>query len=87
MWLPPRATAQSPAAPRVPLKDPLPKIDSILIDQDRRLAVINGRQLAVGDAVGSRVVLQIEQDAVVFREPSGLAVRVELRPRTPVGKM
>jgi hypothetical protein len=81
MWLPPTGAAELPAARRIPLKDPLPKLDSILIDQDRRLAVINGKPVGVGESVGPRVVLRVEQDAVVFREPSGLAVRVELRPR------
>jgi hypothetical protein len=81
MWLPPTGTTPLPAARRIPLKDPLPKLDSILIDQDRRVAVISGRRVGVGDPVGPRVVLRVEQDAIVLREPSGLAVRVELRPR------
>jgi hypothetical protein len=85
MWLPPTGTPPSPAARRIPLKDALPKLDSILIDQDRRLAVINGTRVGVGDSVGPRTVLRVEQDAVVLREPSGLAVRVELRPKARGG--
>jgi hypothetical protein len=63
----------------VPLKDPLPRVDSILIDQDRRLAIVDGAIVTVGDAVGPRVVVQIERNAVILREPSGLVVRVTVR--------
>lgn len=77
--LPPARTASR--ARQVPLKDPLPSVDSILIDQERRLAIVDGAVAAVGDTVGPRVVVQIERDAVVLREPSGLLVRVSLRSR------
>jgi hypothetical protein len=73
--------AAGPAGRPVPLKDPLPKVDSILIDQDRQLAIVDGAIVAVGDAVGPRVVVQIERNAVILREPSGLVVRVTIRPR------
>jgi hypothetical protein len=63
----------------------LPKVDGILIDQERRLAIIEGAVVAVGDPVGSRVIAQIERDAVVLREPSGLLVRVVLRARQESG--
>lgn len=71
-----------PTGPRLtPLKDPLPKIESILIDEDRRLAIVDGGIVGVGDAVGPRVVTGIDRDGVVFREPSGLVIRVRLRSR------
>lgn len=82
----PDAPVPPPAPPRerpriqVPLKDRLPRVDSILIDQERRLAIIDGEIVSVGDAVGQRVVAQIETRFVILREPSGLAVRVSLRP-------
>jgi hypothetical protein len=63
----------------VPLKEPLPRLDSILIDQDRRLAVIGGVVVHAGDSVGSRVVAHIARDGVLLREPSGLVVRLPLR--------
>lgn len=66
-------------ARQAPLKEPLPKVDSILIDQDRRLALIDGAIVGVGDSIGSRVVVQIDRDSVVLREPSGRIVRVRLR--------
>jgi len=57
----------------------LPRIDTVLIDQDRRLALVDGGVVAVGDAIGSRVVVGIERDAIVLREPSGRTVKVRVR--------
>jgi hypothetical protein len=74
----PRTSSQSRPAP---LSDPVPKLDSILIDQDRRLAILDGALGEVGSQVGQRVIVQIERDAVVLREPSGVLVRVPLRSR------
>jgi hypothetical protein len=68
---------------QVLLKDPLPHVDSILIDQERRLAIIDGVVVGLGDAVGLRNVIQIEGDAVFLREPSGLVIRVHLRRKLP----
>lgn len=74
------APGRSTAKAAAPLKDPLPKVDSILIDQDRRLAIVDGVVVAVGDSLGARVVVAITRDGLVLREPSGLAVKVPLRP-------
>ena len=71
------APAQPPPVPL--LREPLPRIDTVLIDQDRRLALVDGGVVKVGDAIGARVVVGIEQDAVVLREPSGRTVRVRVR--------
>ena len=71
--------ASRASRPPMPLGGPLPKVDSILIDQERRLAIVDGTIVMVGDAVGPRVVVQIDRDAVVLREPSGVSVRVALR--------
>lgn len=76
--------SRTPNRRQVPLKDPLPKVDSVLIDQDRRLAIIDGVIVAVGDAVGPRVVVQIDRDFVVLREPSGLSVRIPVRSRMTI---
>jgi hypothetical protein len=59
---------------------PLPRIDSILIDHNRRLAVIGGAIVRVGDAVGPRVVVDIQPTSIVLREPSGRRVVVRLGP-------
>jgi hypothetical protein len=60
------------------LDDPLPQISAILASSDRPFAMINGRVVTVGDRVGQRVVTAIEPRTVVFREPSGVQVRVGL---------
>jgi predicted amidohydrolase len=60
----------------------MPRVDSILIDQERRLAIIDGAIVTIGDVVGPRVVEQIDRNGVVLREPSGLSVRVGLRGKT-----
>lgn len=74
---PPRSEERRQA----PLNDPLPKVDSILTDQERRLAIIDGVVAGVGDQVGPRVIVQIERETVVLKEPSGLLVRVTMRSR------
>jgi hypothetical protein len=63
----------------VPLKDAVPSVDSILVSQDRRLAIVEGRILSVGDRLGPRVLADIERDAVVLQEPSGHRIRILLR--------
>ena len=62
-----------------PLDEPLPAVDSILIDQERRLALIDGSIVGIGDSVGLRTIVQIERNAVILREPSGLFVRASVR--------
>ncbi|MCA1562430.1 MAG: hypothetical protein LC753_01690 [Acidobacteria bacterium] len=70
-----------PVALPVPLKTPVPAVNSILVSPDRRLAVLDGAIVGVGDAVGLRVVVQIEPEAVILREPSGHLIRVSIRGR------
>ncbi len=72
---PPGRVSRAPVA----LTEPLPVVDSILVDRNRRLAVIGRSVVAVGDRVGSRTVARIEPDFVELREPSGLLVRVPIR--------
>lgn len=75
----PSPATLTPDARQAPIKNPLPKVDSILIDQDRRLALIDGAIVGVGDTIGGRVVVQIDRDTVILSEPSGRIVRVRLR--------
>lgn len=79
---PPAAAANRRARSAVPLKDPLPRVDSILIDQDRRLALVDGSVVGVGDPVGPRIIVRIERDAIILREPSGLVVRASVHSGT-----
>lgn len=62
------------------LTDPVPRVTAILISADRHLATIGegGQVVAVGDAVGRRVVAAIDDKTVLFREPSGVQIRVAL---------
>jgi hypothetical protein len=67
------------AALPVLLKDPLPRVTAILVSNDRRFATINeGKIVGVGDVIGPRIVLAIDDQAVVLREPSGVQIRVGL---------
>jgi hypothetical protein len=76
------ATAKGRTARPWRAAEPLPRVDSILIDQDRRLAIVAGVVVKVGDTVGARMVLQIEADGVLLREASGGSVRVPLRAKS-----
>ena len=62
------------------LKDPVPRVTAILMAADRRLATVGdeGRIIAVGDTVGRRVVVGIDERTVLLREPSGVQIRVAL---------
>ena len=61
------------------LEDPVPRLTAILMSNDRRFATVNdGRVVGVGDALGRRVVVAIDERALVLREPSGVQIRVGL---------
>lgn len=76
----PDATRVRPSGPPPePLKDPVPRVTAILVSSDRRMATIEeGRIISVGDALGRRVVVGIDERAVTLREPSGVQIRVGL---------
>jgi len=57
----------------------MPQVKAILVSKDRRFATIEGgRIVGVGDTLGRRLVVAIDDKAVVLREPSGARVRVGL---------
>ena len=58
-----RAASGSPAGPR---------LESILIAPDRRLAVISGQQVALGGRFGGGQVVSITESKVVIRSAEGL---------------
>ena len=70
------ARNRAPRARPAPLREPMPVVDSILVDQYRQLAVVSGVIVSVGDRVGSRTITQIGRGFVILEEPSGLKVRV-----------
>ena len=72
-------SASRPAGP--PMDAPVPRISAILIGPGRRVAIVDGRTVSQGDAVGPRIIVRIEEDGVVLREPSGLEIKVPLRSR------
>ena len=61
------------------LKDAVPRVTAILMANDRRFATVDAGQIVgVGDVLGRRIVVGIEDKAVLLREPSGVIVRVGL---------
>ena len=61
-----------------PPPGPDPIVKSILFSSGRRLAVVDGHIVKVGDKVGANEVVDIERAAVVFRTASGVRRRVDL---------
>ena len=47
-----------------------PLVQHDLFSENRRLAIVNGRMVGVGDAAGAFTVADIERTAVVFSAPS-----------------
>jgi hypothetical protein len=62
------------------LKDPVPRVTAILMTAERRLATVGdeGQIIGVGDTIGRRVVVAIDDKTVLLREPSGVRIRVAL---------
>jgi hypothetical protein len=77
--LPARAVPPPAPVPEV-LKDPVPRFTAILVAADRRLATVGdeGQIVGVGDAIGRRVVVAIDDRTVLLKEPSGVQIRVAL---------
>jgi hypothetical protein len=71
-----RAAVPAPAA--TPLS-----VRTILYSAGRRLAIVNGRIVGIGDAVADCTVADIEKDAVVFTAPSGERLRVPIHAAAP----
>jgi len=73
--------AKHPAESKPPalLKEPIPRVTAILISSDRKLATVDGgRIVGVGDVLGSRTVVAIDDHAITVREPSGVQIRIGL---------
>jgi MSHA biogenesis protein MshK len=50
-----------------------PRLESILIAPDRRVAVISGQEVTVGSRIGDGEVVRITEDSVLIRKPDGEA--------------
>jgi hypothetical protein len=70
-----------PAAPAPVAVRPMVRV--ILYSAARRLAIVNGRTVGIGDLVGDYTVADIERDAVVFTAPSGERLRVPVHAVEP----
>lgn len=67
----------------------VPRLESVLIAPDRRIAVINGQAVRVGQKVGEARVLSITETEVALREGNSTQV-LKLFPaaeRHPAGRM
>jgi len=63
-----------------------PRVESILIAPDRRIAVVNGREVTVGSQLGDARVVRISESEVVIRRTGGeetLKLFAPLVGRTP----
>ena len=66
------------------LSDPLPRVTAILVSNDRRFATIgDGRVVGIGDTIGRRTVVGIDERMVTLSEPSGARIRIGLDGRRP----
>jgi hypothetical protein len=63
--------------------EPAPTLHSVLLGPGRRLAILNGAIVGVGDTVGRRTVTRIESDAVFLRDASGAEIKVAVPPLKP----
>ena len=78
--------AGAPAALAAPFADPTrppslegerveapvgPRVESILIAPDRRIAVVNGQEVTIGSRIGDGEVVRISESEVRIRKPGG----------------
>ena len=64
------ATNTNPPPAAVPVK-PLPKLQGVIFNATRPLAIVNGKTVNVGDRVGDFQVKQILQNSVIIQRPDG----------------
>jgi hypothetical protein len=76
--VPAPAGAGVPRGPAPPLlKDAVPRVTAILVSRDRRFATIDdGQIIGIGDLLGRRTVVSMDERSVVFQEPSGMQIRI-----------
>jgi hypothetical protein len=61
------------------LKDAVPRVTAILVSSDRRFATVDGGQIiGIGDLLGRRTVIGMDERSVVLQEPSGVQIRIGL---------
>ena len=62
----------SASEPGAGVRDEGPRLESVLIAPDRRIAVISGQQVVVGTKAAGGEVVKISESEVVIRGPDGL---------------
>jgi hypothetical protein len=77
------AVQTAPAVQRGPMpaliRDAVPRVTAILVARDRRFATIDGGQIiGIGDLLGRRTVVGMDERSVVLQEPSGVQIRIGL---------
>jgi hypothetical protein len=77
------ATRVASAPQRGPLpaliRDAVPRVTAILVASDRRFATIDGGQIVgIGDLLGRRTVVGMDERSLVLQEPSGVQIRIGL---------
>jgi hypothetical protein len=61
------------------LKDAVPRVTAILVSRDRRFATVDGGQIiGIGDLLGRRTVVSMDERSVLLQEPSGVQIRIGL---------
>ena len=61
------------------LKDAFPRVTAILVSRDRGFATVDGGQIiGIGDLLGRRTVVGMDERSVVLQEPSGVQIRIGL---------
>lgn len=54
------------AAERVTASSPRIVVNAIIVSDDRRVAIVNGRRVGIGSSIGSATVIAIEKDQLVL---------------------
>ena len=76
---------RDPTRPYAPIKGPRASspgfvVNAIIISPERRVAIVNGRRLAVGGSLDGATVMAIEKDHLIL-ETGGKRIRAELNKR------
>ena len=76
---------RDPTRPYTPIKGPRASspsfvVNAIIISPERRVAIVNGRRLAVGGSLDGATVVSIEKDHLIL-ETGGKRIRAELNKR------
>ena len=80
--LPATNAITNPPPPPLP-SEPWPKVQGIIFNAARPLAIVNGQTVNAGDRVGDFQVKQILKNSVIFQQPGRLAENTEHRRINP----